>query len=294
MLTHNGSEGQGFELAVCDALNAGVPDLCDAVTEGLADVGVRMRTPRAIVMGLEKVTDPLALASAVTAAVGDRRLLTGQRGRPASAARAVEALLAGGTSITANRGSLAAADLLVYDGDGEYTVTASVKITPSGWGVGRDVNLPRLWISTGVRSYLRSRLPPNCAVACVGDRTLDLYRWAHGDVVEALTRVNVGHMVRARRTPVFEVLQRRRNEPVLAALEELRERAAMVFDGYGVPMPQMLTPQDGVIHIEALDLPPEFEQYDQTQSPGGLRVLTNRRLTDLVTPHEQFFTRRAA
>ena len=35
------------------------------------------------------------------------------------------------------------------------------------------------------------------------------------------------------RTPIVQVLHRGRRQPVSAALNELRERAAMVFDGYG-------------------------------------------------------------
>ncbi len=291
---HHGSAGQGFELAVCDALNAGVPDVCDEVVEALSGIGVQMSAPRAIVMGLEKVTDPMALAAAVASAVGDRRLLTGQRGRPGSAARAVEALLAVGTQITSSRGALAAADLLVYDADGDYTVTASVKISPTGWSAPRESNVPRLWITSGRRSLVRARLAPGCAVACIGDSTLQLFRTAHGDVVAALRGVDVGRMAPDGRTPIYQVLRRGRNQPVAAALDELRERAAMVFDGYGLVLPVISEPERDVVSVEALDVPAEFDRFAESETASGLRVLQARRLTDLVLPHEQFFRARAA
>lgn len=292
---HAGSAGQGFELAVCDALNAGLPDLCDEVVDALAGIGVWMTRPRAIVMGLEKVTDRAALAAAVSSAIGDRRLLTGRRGRPPSASGAVQALLAGGTQITASRGALAAADLLVYDDDGDYTVTASVKISPTGWSARQgDSDLPRLWITSGRRSLVRARLPPGCAVACVGDSTLKLFRGAHSDVVAALRGVDVGRMPIDGRTPIFQVLRRSRNWPVAAALDQLRERAAMVFDGYGIVPSQLFEPEPDVVRVEALDVPAGFERFAESETESGLRVLQDRLLTDLVVPHKQFFRARAA
>lgn len=292
---HHGSAGQGFELAVCDALNAGMPDVCDEVVAALEDIGVPMRTPRAIVMGLEKVLDPAALAEAVTAAVGERRLLTGRRGRPASAARAVEALIADGTQITSSRGALAAADLLVYDADGDYTVTASVKINPLGWSVQQESDVPRLWITTGRVGPVARRLPAGCAVACIGDATLQLFRRAHGDVVSALRGVDVGRMAPGGRTPIFQVLHRGRRQPVSAALNELRERAAMVFDGYGIVMPHLPDPLAELISVEALDVPDGYDdRFSESRSDSGLTVLQQRPLTDLVVPHDQFFRSRAA
>ncbi len=124
---HSGAEGQGFELAVCDALNAGDPNVVEPVREALHAIGVQMKQPRGVVMGLEKATEPGVLAAAVADALGTRRLLTGKVGAQPIASRAVARLLEQGTAITQDRGALAAADLLVYDGLGGVAVTASVK-----------------------------------------------------------------------------------------------------------------------------------------------------------------------
>ena len=66
---HSGAAGQGFELAVCDALNAGDPNVVEPVREALDAIGVQMKQPRGVVMGLEKATEPRVLAAAVADAL---------------------------------------------------------------------------------------------------------------------------------------------------------------------------------------------------------------------------------
>src|SRR3712207_4886921 len=42
---HDGSAGQGFELAISDAVNTGVPGVVRPIQKALAEVGVLMREP---------------------------------------------------------------------------------------------------------------------------------------------------------------------------------------------------------------------------------------------------------
>jgi hypothetical protein len=112
-------------------------------------------------------------------------------------------------------------------------------------------------------------------------------------VVQALHGVNVGRRPPNGQTPIYEVLCGRRAEPVGATLDELRERAEMVFAAYGLPIPDLAAPAQDIIQVEALDLPAEFDRFEEATTASGLRVLHSR-LTDLVVPHDQFFRTRAA
>ena len=85
---HNGSYGQAFELAVADAVNAGVAEVVDPLREALSLIGVHEEGPLGlVVLGLEKVP-PQGRAwfwDEVVANLGEGTVLrTGLRGRPAS------------------------------------------------------------------------------------------------------------------------------------------------------------------------------------------------------------------
>lgn len=96
------------------------------------------------------------------------------------------------------------------------------------------------------------------------------------------------------RTPIYQVLRRGRHQPLAAALDELRDRASVVFDGYGIVPPVLAEPEPEVVTVEALDMPAQFDRFVESETASGLRVLHDRPLTDLVLPHEQFFRVRAA
>ncbi|MGY1635431.1 hypothetical protein ACI78V_02105 [Geodermatophilus sp. SYSU D00742] len=273
--THRGSAGQGFELAVADALNAGVPGVVVPVRDALERVGVPMTEPRAVVMGLEKTANPAVLAAVVAEAVAGRRLRTGRVGGQPLAARAVERLIAAGTAIRAERGALSYADLIVYDGAGPAAVTTSVKIAPVGYNVPADP--PRLWITTGNPARLRDDLPSFCAVAAVGGPVLAAYQTVHAQVVGALAALD------RQRTPppgvVTEVLRSRWRQPVRAAFEELYSRAEAA--------PQLTERR---LHLVTAEMPDEFAGYGETATESGLVVLRRRPLSDFVGLHSQFFT----
>lgn len=287
---HKGSLGQGFEFAVADALNCDYQPVRNAVVESLQSVGVTMTQPRAIVMGLEKITDRQLFADAAAEALGDRRLRSGSRGRPRDAARAVHRLLAEGSSIRQHRGALAFSDLLIYDESGSDVVTASVKINGCG-GYRVPDDPPRLWI-IGRSPRVTDRLPSQAAVAVVDDRTLSLYEAAHHAVTRALENVD-----RARRAAIgpgtrmiARVVWERRDSPVEMAIVELQERAQKLADAYG--RPELLPPSVATeeLAISALVLPSEFPQLRGSETDSGLAVLTS----PMITPSRQFFTRTTA
>lgn len=82
--SHHGTAGQAFELAVADAIEEGVPEVVEPVTEALRRLGVRdAEEVRMLVLGLEKV--PREVAVKFYADLGemlptDARLHTGRSG----------------------------------------------------------------------------------------------------------------------------------------------------------------------------------------------------------------------
>lgn len=287
---HKGSLGQGFEFAVADALNCDYQPVRDAVVESLQSVGVTMTQPRAIVMGLEKITDRQLFADAAAEALGDRRLRSGNRGRPRVAATAVQKLLAESSSIRQHRGALAFSDLLIYDESGSDVVTASVKI--NGHGIYRvPDDPPRLWI-TGRRARLIDRLPPQAAVAVVRDHTLTLYEAAHHAITKALEDVDRARTVAVAPGPqmIARVVWERRDSPVETAIVELQERAQKLADAYGRPELRPPSVATEELAISSLVLPSEFQQLRSSETDSGLAVLTS----PMITPSRQFFTRTTA
>lgn len=86
-LTHKGTAGQAFELAVADAVTAQHPEVTDLIRAGLRKLGLTGDGPLSmVVLGMEKV--PSSLREVYWEEVRrqlprDGRLRTGQRGRPA-------------------------------------------------------------------------------------------------------------------------------------------------------------------------------------------------------------------
>lgn len=292
--SHDGQRGQAFELAVADALNCDIPHVVDPVRQALAHAGAPMQTPRAVVMGLEKVGDPLAFAQAVADAVGGRTLRTGRRGRPLRASAAVTRLLEGGTSITSSREELAFADLLVFDEDGDAVVTASVKIRISGWAM--PPFPARLWIvgASSVRQAdkLRADLPGRSAVALVGAEALFALTAAHESVTYGLRMIDRGVIAGA--VPSLQVadligrtLWSRRNDPVRRSIEELQAQAFDLFDKCGGPWPGVPPVTDQTLEVFSIET-------TDTRDDGVVDLWTTRYGAGAgVQPHNQFFVQSA-
>ena len=85
---HHGESGQAFELAVADAVEAGVPEVVDPLRQAMLMLGAKdVSSIRMRVLGLEKVdrTRRREFAEAVLQDVHDGAVLrTGRRGRPMS------------------------------------------------------------------------------------------------------------------------------------------------------------------------------------------------------------------
>lgn len=290
---HQGSAGQGFEFAVADAINAGYVPVVAAVKEALNGIGLDMIRPMAIVMGIEKVANPTSFADQVAQILGERTLRTGTRGRPATAAKAVQALVQGGTAIRSERDSLAFSDLLIYDEVGSSVVTASVKISGLAsrrWDL--SPRAPRLWIVGHDDSGLRSRArPKQIAVAVVSDATLSLYQSSHNAVLNALRHLDVGSAPRASPSEevIVQVLRRRGPDSVEGAIRELHGRAQTIAEVYGVE--DVLSQEPPSIKPTSLQLsvvasPEEYRHYEEAENSSGLYVLAAR----TIAPSRQFFT----
>lgn len=234
---HNGSAGQAFELAVADAVNAGVAGVVEPIREALRLVGVTEPGPIGMIaLGLEKVPADAQrdFWEAVAATLGpDAVLRTGLRGRPATLATVIRRFSdSTWRSMTTPHGvdterhrqttsQLGRADAMLH-GPGWMT-PVSFKIQSRhvryGW---RDVPL---WItqsgdeSTSIRAESAPSDTPLVVVRLAQLGWLTVFNGAVETVYRAMTWIDLGRRPR----PSFEVGHIGVSRLVTAAVNRLVE-----------------------------------------------------------------------
>lgn len=283
---HAGSPGQGFELAMIDAINSGYGPVVDALQDALESINVPMSRPRAVAMGLEKIVEPEPFIQRVSEVLEGHRLVTGNRGRPAKVPNALRTLLSEGTRITHERGDLAVSDFLLYDEDdgGSGTaVTGSIKINHR---FQVPPNPPRIWIVGGslMRWPVRRELPATCAVAWIRSPTLSVFNSAYDQVRDALRALDLNYSGSRFPGVVSKVVYANRHKPVAKTVEELYDRAHSVFNAYFLEV-SVPVPAERTLEVPMIDLPDKFGAFRSEQTDSGLSVLMAP-----LTPSRQFFT----
>lgn len=264
---HNGTAGQAFELAVADAINAGVAEVLDPVRQALQLLNVPSEGRiRMLCLGLEKV--PSEARAEFWAEVGsliddDTVLRTGQRGRPAKLATVIGRLCqstwsemggfdrnAGYTGDErAQVSQLGRADALLY-GEGWMT-PVSLKINErhiiSPW-----LDVP-LWITTSTmhatKVYKREshgiNRPPQIVVTLSTDGWAGLFANAVDAVLIASRGIDRGQSPGRLRAPTgtptergmfraaVQRLWQRRGDTVAAICNSLRDIDPAVVELFG-------------------------------------------------------------
>lgn len=281
---HHGTLGQGFEIAVCDAINDQVPGVVSPVQDALAGLGVREPVVRADLLALENV--PVAQRPDVVDGLRDAladgsRLKTGTRGQPALIGTTLQRWAAGTLDASdPDADQTPRADVLIST-ESHWHVLASLKVNPwhvdwVGWR-----NVP-LWIVGDARGALPPTRRPvqrfPVQVAGVGSRWMQRLRTAHDVVDTALAGIDGSHaplsgMARpnqgalGRYGNLVRWLTRRAKETVQGVIDELRARVAVGALG------EIADPAQVTVTVPVADLPANVEEaLSMVQRPDGLYV----------------------